>query len=63
MGGINIRNDGTGTPTQGNYQGVVFTKARRPYKTVNIQGFPRKRRLAVDLLYRILKAAVGDRND
>ncbi len=60
---IVIANDGTGTPTQGNYYSVISRRKRlTPWKLAAVAGFPRKRLNAVDLLYRVLKQAVGDRN-
>ena len=57
-----IVNTGTGSPTQGNYRIELQDAAGRKWKTGNIDGFPRKRLLAWDLLYRALEKLVGNRN-
>ena len=62
LGRIKIGNTGTGTSTKGNYTAALFDKAKRRFRVVDITGFPRKRLLAFDLVYRILKAAIGERN-
>ena len=45
-----IVNTGTGSPTQGNYRIELQDAAGRQWKTGHIEGFPRKRLLAWDLL-------------
>ena len=50
----NIWNDGTGTPTQGNYKYTLFGKRNRVLAEGEVKGFPRKRLLAWDLMYRVL---------
>ena len=57
-----IVNTGTGSPTQGNYRIELQDAAGRKWKTGNIEGFPRKRLLAWDLLYRALEKLLGNRN-
>lgn len=57
-----ITNTGTGSSTQGNYRIELRDAAGRLWKTGHIEGFPRKRLLAWDLLYRALKRLVGTRN-
>jgi hypothetical protein len=57
-----IVNTGTGSPTQGNYRIELRDAAGRLWKTGHIEGFPRKRLLAWDLLYRVLKKLIGDRD-
>jgi len=62
LGAINIANEGTGSPTKGNYKAALFGKGGRRLKVVKVEGFPRRRLLAHDLLLRVLRAAYGDRN-
>jgi hypothetical protein len=57
-----IVNTGTGSPTQGNYRLELRDAAGRVWKTGHVEGFPRKRLLAWDLLYRVLEKLVGKRN-
>ena len=57
-----IVNTGTGSPTQGNYRIELRDAAGRKWKTGHIEGFPRKRLLGWDLLYRALEKLVGNRN-
>ena len=57
-----IANIGTGTPTSGDYRIELRDAAGRKWKSGHIDGFPRKRLLAWDLLYRALKTLVGNRN-
>lgn len=63
LGTARIWNDCTGTKTMGNYQ-AVLSKRGMPdstWKGGSVQGFPRKRLLAWDLLYRVLCDIVGGR--
>jgi hypothetical protein len=65
LGTILIANDESGTLNSGNYV-AVLSQAKKPatmWKTSIVKGFPRKRLGAYDLLYRILKDVVGERND
>ena len=57
-----IANTGTGTPTSGDYRIELRDAAGRKWKSGHIEGFPRKRLLAWDLLYRALRKLVGNRN-
>lgn len=57
-----IANTGTGTATSGEYHVELRDAAGRKWKTGGITGFPRKRLLAWDLLYRALEELVGNRN-
>jgi hypothetical protein len=57
-----IVNTGTGSSTQGNYRVELRDAAGRQWKQGHIEGFPRKRLLAWDLLYRALGKLVGNRN-
>ena len=57
-----ICNTGTGSPTQGNYRIDLRDAAGRLWKRGYIEGFPRKRLLAWDLMYRGLRKLVGNRN-
>jgi hypothetical protein len=57
-----IANTGTGTPTQGNYRVQLNDAAGRPWKSGTIEGFPRKRLLSWDLLFRALRNLISDRN-
>jgi hypothetical protein len=57
-----IVNTGTGSLTQGNYRIELRDSAGRRSKSGHIEGFPRKRLLAWDLLYRALEKIVGKRN-
>ena len=56
-----IVNTGAGSLTQGNYRIELRDAAGRRWKKGHIEGFPRKRLLAWDLLYRALEKLVGNR--
>ncbi len=63
LGTALIHNDGTGTPTVGNYR-VSLSRRGRPksvWKEGAISGFPRKRLGPWDLLLWALAATVGQR--
>ena len=69
LGTIYISNDGTGTRQNGNYN-VKIDNEHIKRKTgievehlYRVENFPRLNLGAYDLLYRALKAVVGDRND
>jgi hypothetical protein len=69
LGTIYISNDGTGTRENGNYN-VKIDNEHIKRKTgievehlYRVESFPRLNLGAYDLLYRALKAVVGDRND
>lgn len=57
-----IVNTGAGTPTQGSYRVELRDALGRPWKTGTVEGFPRKRFLAWDLLTRALCNVLGKRN-
>ena len=57
-----IVNTGAGTPTSGDYRVELKDALGRRWKTGSIIGFPRKRLLAWDLLYRVLEKLVKKRN-
>jgi len=57
-----IVNTGAGTPTQGDYRVELRDALGRPWKTGTVEGFPRKRLLAWDLLARALCNVLGNRN-
>jgi len=57
-----IVNTGTGTPTRGNYRVELRDALGRLWKTGSVEGFPRKRLLAWDLLARSLHSILGNRN-
>lgn len=57
-----IVNTGAGTPTRGDYRVELKDALGRPWKTGTVEGFPRKRLLAWDLLARALFSILGTRN-
>jgi len=57
-----IANTGTGTLACGDYRIELRDAAGRKWKSGHIEGFPRTRLLAWDLLYRALRKLVGTRN-
>ena len=60
-----IGNDGDGTPTIGHYTytlGKRGTKALQAWRQGAVRDFPRKRLGGWDLLFRVLRDAVGKRN-
>ncbi len=57
-----IVNTGAGTSTQGNYRVELKDALGRPWKSGVVEGFPRKRLLAWDLLTRALHNTLGSRN-
>lgn len=63
LGIMAIANDGSGSPTEGNYHAMATVKGGRKWKEAVVEGFPRKQRLAWDLLYQVLREMVGDRNE
>lgn len=62
LGVLTIANDGTGNDTTGNYRARLTGVRGRSIDTCMIKGFPRKRLLGWDLVYRVLRATRGDRN-
>jgi len=63
-GRIEIRNTGGGTITRGEYEARIYSKGKNPrlLRVVELDNFPRKRLTSMDLLYRVLHIAYGDRN-
>jgi len=57
-----IANAGTGTLARGNYRVLLRDAAGRPWKNGTVEGFPRKRLLAWDLLFRALRNLISERN-
>lgn len=61
-----VWNDGGETRSSGGTRGAYVAELKgrggRAWKRIRVEGFPRRRLLAADLLYRILRVAVGDRN-
>lgn len=57
-----IANDGSGSNSTGNYNFELSDRSGKLWKSGEIKGFPRKRLLGWDLLFRILRQAVGERN-
>lgn len=71
LGTAVIFNNGTGTKSSGNYRAIFgkrgqdllkTIRGRRPWREVEVKDFPRERLLGWDLVFRALRAAVGDRN-
>ena len=58
LGTAVIANDGTGTPTRGNYVARFYNKRGRMWKTSTLRDWPRKRRIAWDLLRCLLQNTV-----
>lgn len=64
LGVAYITNDGSGSRTKGNYR-FTLSKKGNPnsiWKRGAVLGFPRKRLLGWDLVFRALRACVGERN-
>jgi hypothetical protein len=57
-----IVNTGVGTSTQGHYRVELRDALGRLWKAGTVEGFPRKRLLAWDLLTRALYSVLGRRN-
>ncbi len=65
LGTIIIANDGTSaTPTRGNYLARLSMKGRPSsvWRRATVKDFARLRQGAYDLLFRVLRDAVGGRN-
>lgn len=65
LGTAKIWNDATGNISKGNYR-FWFSRRGQPksvWKEGRIEGFPRKRLLMWDLLFRCLKDIIGQRNE
>ena len=58
-----IVNTGAGTPTRGDYRVELKDALGRPWKSGTVEGFPRKKLLAWDLLTRALFSLLGSRNN
>lgn len=61
LGTAFITNNGTGSPTLGNYKVILTDKAGNNWRRGYVKDFPRKRLLAWDLLFQSLRNALGDR--
>jgi hypothetical protein len=67
-----IENVGNGSDARGNYAAALVgatsagvtpaVAARPPFRSVRVEGFPRQQLCAWDLLFRVLREAIGDRN-
>ena len=57
-----ITNLGTGSKTRGNYFADLRDAAGRLWRHGTVTNFPRKRLLAWDLLHRVLRNLLGDRD-
>jgi hypothetical protein len=64
LGTATITNDGSGGLHVGNYNAEFSKRGAKAstWKSSRVEGFPRKRLGAWDLLYRALRSAVGGRN-
>lgn len=64
LGTICIANDRTGSNSIGNYRAELSRRGepRRKWRDAKVRGFPRQRLGAYDLLFRVLREAVGGRN-
>lgn len=65
LGTARISNQGTGNGITGDYK-FWFSKREQPdtvWKKGEIKGFPRKRLLMWDLLFRCLRESIGERNE
>ena len=64
LGTLLIGNDGTGNESKGNYNCKFLRRSdHAKWKECRVEGFPRKRLLVWDLLYRALREIIGDRNE
>lgn len=64
LGSAVIANDGTGGMKVGNYEfALAGKKLNRWWRRGRVEKFPRLRLGPWDLLYRVLREAVGDRNN
>ncbi len=67
LGVAYIHNEGTGSADIGNYgvrlmKSPEYAKSTGVWRKGGVRGFPRKRLGPWDLLFRALRATVGDRN-
>jgi len=64
LGIMEIFNKGTGTGVSGHYGFRIFRKGSKTiWKSGDVEGFPRKRLLSWDLLYRCLHSILQERNE
>ncbi len=65
LGTIEIANDGSGSRSVGHYRARLSRRGapRSVWKEAKIKNFPRLRWTAYDLLYRVLREVVGERNE
>lgn len=61
--GIISLQDFNDSGTRGDYTFRLFGKKGYSFRKGKVINFPRKRLLAWDLLYRVLKEAIGNRNE
>ncbi len=64
LGTAAITNNACGTETRGSYVARFFVagKRKKTWHVTNVNGFPRTRLLAWDLLFRALRNVCGKRN-
>lgn len=62
LGTIDIINDRTGDRSRGNYTARMYDRGGRLWRTVRVEGFPRRQLLGFDLVFRVLDKAIGERN-
>lgn len=64
LGTVRIVNTGEGGPAAGDYAATLSVRGHpdQIWKNIYLADFPRKRLGAYDLLYRVLRLAVGFRN-
>lgn len=63
LGEMYIANDATGSLTRGNYKAILKNSVGRTFRACKVADFPRKRLNVYDLMFRVLRTAVGDRNE
>lgn len=62
LGTATISSDGSGAEHTGYYDARFCDRRGRLWMVSRVAGFPRKRLLSWDLLFRALRNAIGDRN-
>lgn len=64
LGVITIWNDLSGDTNNGNYKYKLTKRgnSQTQFRIGELKNFPRKKRLAYDLLYRVLEQEFGERN-
>jgi hypothetical protein len=63
LGAVTIANDTSGTQMVGNYHyALAKRRGEGAWRQGQVKGFPRQRLGAYDLLFRVLRSAVGSRN-